>query len=146
MLTLRYGIEAKKGFIVITGEVGTGKTTLLRKLLHTLADTVHSVLIFNSCLSFPEILQVTLQDLGLTRTDHSKVQMLQELNDYLIKQLRLSHTVMMLIDEAQNRAMKFWKILDFFRIWKLIRKNLFRLYWWGSLSFTQNWSAPSPTT
>ena len=54
--TLRYGIEAKKGFIVITGEVGTGKTTLLRKLLHTLADTVHSVLIFNSCLSFPEIL------------------------------------------------------------------------------------------
>jgi general secretion pathway protein A len=100
--TLRYGIEAKKGFIVITGEVGTGKTTLLRKLLHTLADTVHSVLIFNSCLSFPEILQVTLQDLGLTATDHNKVEMLQELNDYLIKQLRLSHTVMMLIDEAQN--------------------------------------------
>jgi general secretion pathway protein A len=100
--TLRYGIEAKKGFIVITGEVGTGKTTLLRKLLHTLADTVHSVLIFNSCLSFPEILQVTLQDLGLTATDHDKVQMLQELNDYLIKQLRLNHTVMMLIDEAQN--------------------------------------------
>ena len=100
--TLRYGIEAKKGFIVITGEVGTGKTTLLRKLLHTLADTVHSVLIFNSCLSFPEILQVTLQDLGLTATDHNKVQMLQELNDYLIKQLRLNQTVMMLIDEAQN--------------------------------------------
>ena len=100
--TLRYGIEAKKGFIVITGEVGTGKTTLLRKLLHTLADTVHSVLIFNSCLSFPEILQVTLQDLGLTATGHNRVQMLQQLNDYLIKQLRLGHTVMMLIDEAQN--------------------------------------------
>ena len=42
--TLRYGIEAKKGFIVITGEVGTGKTTLLRKLLRNLEDTVHSVL------------------------------------------------------------------------------------------------------
>ncbi|HEY7219932.1 MAG TPA: AAA family ATPase [Candidatus Binatia bacterium] len=101
--TLRYGIEAKKGFIVITGEVGTGKTTLLRKLLHTLADTVHSVFIFNSCLSFPELLQVTLQDLGLTPpTDRNKVQMLQELNDYLIKQLNLGHTVTMLIDEAQN--------------------------------------------
>src|SRR5438034_3632856 len=48
---LRYGIEAKKGFIVITGEVGTGKTTLLRKLLRSLEDTVHSVFIFNTYLT-----------------------------------------------------------------------------------------------
>jgi len=100
--TLRYGIEAKKGFIVITGEVGTGKTTLLRKLLRNLADTVHSVFVFNSCLSFPELLQLTLQDLGLTPKTQSKVAMLQELNDYLIKQLNQGHTVTMLIDEAQN--------------------------------------------
>ena len=100
--TLRYGIEAKKGFIVITGEVGTGKTTLLRKLLHNLEDTVHSVLVFNSCLSFPELLQLTLQDLGLVPKDQSKVAMLQELNDYLIKQLKQGHTVAMLLDEAQN--------------------------------------------
>ena len=100
--TLRYGIEAKKGFIVITGEVGTGKTTLLRKLLRSLEDTVHSVLIFNTCLSFPELLQVTLHDLGLTPKDASKVTMLQELNDYLIKQLKQGHTVAALIDEAQN--------------------------------------------
>lgn len=100
--TLRYGIEAKKGFIVITGEVGTGKTTLLRKLLHTLADTVHSVFVFNSCLSFPELLQLTLHDLGLTPKGQSKVAMLLELNDYLIAQLEQRHTVTMLIDEAQN--------------------------------------------
>ena len=53
--TLRYGIEAKKGFIVITGEVGTGKTTLLRKLLRNLEDTVHSVFIFNTHLTFSGI-------------------------------------------------------------------------------------------
>ena len=100
--TLRYGIEAKKGFIVITGEVGTGKTTLLRKLLHDLESNVHSVFVFNSCLSFPELLEFTLQDLGLTLRDRSKVAMLQELNDYLIKQLNQGHTVTMLIDEAQN--------------------------------------------
>jgi type II secretory pathway predicted ATPase ExeA len=100
--TLRYGIEAKKGFIVITGEVGTGKTTLLRKLLHSLEDTVHSVFIFNTYLSFPELLQLTLHDLGLTPKNHSKVSMLQELNDYLIRQLKEGHTVSMLIDEAQN--------------------------------------------
>ena len=55
---LRYGIEAKKGFIVITGEVGTGKTTLLRKLMRTLGETIHSVFIFNTLLSFPELLQL----------------------------------------------------------------------------------------
>lgn len=100
--TLRYGIEAKKGFIVITGEVGTGKTTLLRKLLRGLESTVHSVFIFNTDLSFPELLQLTLQDLGLTPRDPSKLTMLQQLNDYLIKQLKLGHTVAALIDEAQN--------------------------------------------
>ena len=100
--TLRYGIEAKKGFIVITGEVGTGKTTLLRKLLRSLENTVHSVFIFNTDLSFPELLHVTLQDLGLAPKDASKVTMLQQLNDYLIKQLKQGHTVAALIDEAQN--------------------------------------------
>jgi general secretion pathway protein A len=100
--TLRYGIEAKKGFIVITGEVGTGKTTLLRKLLRGLENTVHSVFIFNTDLSFPELLRLTLHDLGLAPKDASKVTMLQQLNDYLIKQLKQGHTVAALIDEAQN--------------------------------------------
>ena len=100
--TLRYGIEAKKGFIVITGEVGTGKTTLLRKLLRGLENTVHSVFIFNTYLSFPELLQVTLHDLGLAPQDTSKVAMLQQLDEYLIKQLKQGHTVAALIDEAQN--------------------------------------------
>ena len=63
---LRYGIEAKKGFILITGEVGTGKTTLLRKLMHNLEGTVDSVFIFNTYLNFPELLQAILYDLGLT--------------------------------------------------------------------------------
>ena len=99
---LHYGIVAKKGFIVITGEVGTGKTTLLRKLLRNLGDTIHSVFIFNTDLSFPELLQLTLHDLGLAPKDASKVTMLQELNDYLIKQLKQGHTVAALIDEAQN--------------------------------------------
>src|SRR4029450_10386543 len=89
---LRYGIEAKKGFIVITGEVGTGKTTLLRKLLRNLGDTVHSVFIFNTDLTFPELLQLILHDLGLASKEASKVTMLQELNDYLIKQLKQGHT------------------------------------------------------
>jgi general secretion pathway protein A len=99
---LRYGIEAKKGFIVVTGEVGTGKTTLLRKLLHNLGDTIHSVFIFNTDLSFPELLPLILHDLGLVPQESSKVAMLEQLNAYLIKQLEQRHIVAVLVDEAQN--------------------------------------------
>jgi general secretion pathway protein A len=99
---LRYGIESKKGFIVITGEVGTGKTTLLRKLMHNLEGTIHSVFIFNTYLNFSELLQVILYDLGLAPKEPNKVTMLQELNDYLITQLKQAHIVAVLVDEAQN--------------------------------------------
>jgi general secretion pathway protein A len=99
---LRYGIESKKGFIVITGEVGTGKTTLLRKLMHNLEGTIHSVFIFNTYLNFSELLQVILYDLGLAPKEPNKVTMLQELNDYLIRQLKQAHIVSVLVDEAQN--------------------------------------------
>lgn len=106
LATLRYGIEAKKGFIVITGEVGTGKTTLLRKLMRNLGDTIHSVFIFNTLLTFPELLQLILNDLGLAPKEANKVTMLQELNDYLIKQLKQGHVVSVLIDEAQNLSVE----------------------------------------
>src|SRR5438132_7723293 len=99
---LRYGIEAKKGFIVITGEVGTGKTTLLRKLMHNLEGTIDSVFIFNTYLNFTELLQVILYDLGLAPKEPNKVTMLQELNDYLITQLKQARIVSVLVDEAQN--------------------------------------------
>jgi general secretion pathway protein A len=103
---LRYGIEAKKGFIVVTGEVGTGKTTLLRKLLHNFETNVHSVFIFNTYVNFPELLQVTLRDLGLAPKDTTRVTLLEELNRYLIEQLKRDHTVAMLIDEAQNLSVE----------------------------------------
>ncbi|MEX0802064.1 MAG: AAA family ATPase [Candidatus Binatia bacterium] len=101
---LRYGIEAKKGFIVITGEVGTGKTTLLRKLMmHNLEGTIQTVFVFNTYLNFTELLQVILYDLGLTPNEsNNKVVLLQQLNDYLITQLKQGHIVAVLVDEAQN--------------------------------------------
>jgi type II secretory pathway predicted ATPase ExeA len=99
---LRYGIESKKGFIVLTGEVGTGKTTLLRKLMRSSGDTIHSVFIFNTDLTFSELLPFILDDLGLAPQESSKVTMLHELNNYLIKQLERGHIVAVLVDEAQN--------------------------------------------
>ncbi|TMA10386.1 MAG: hypothetical protein E6J89_10610 [Deltaproteobacteria bacterium] len=100
--TLHYGITAKKGLIVITGEVGTGKTTLLRKLMRNLEATIHPVFIFNTLLDFSELLRLTLRDLGLARKEESTLTMIEQLDDYLIGQLREGHVVSLLIDEAQN--------------------------------------------
>jgi general secretion pathway protein A len=100
---LRYGIEAKKGFIVITGEVGTGKTTLLRKLMtHTSEGIIHTVYVFNTYLNFIELLQVIHHDLRLGQKEANKVKLLQELNDFLITQLKDGNIVSVLVDEAQN--------------------------------------------
>jgi len=99
---LRYGIEAKKGFIAITGEVGTGKTTLLRKLMLSLDKTIQTVLVFNTDVTFNELLGVILRELGLPRAGKDLLGMIEELNDYLIEQLEHGQTVCLLIDEVQH--------------------------------------------
>jgi type II secretory pathway predicted ATPase ExeA len=99
---LRYGIEARKGFTVISGETGTGKTTMLRRLMRNLGGSVHSVFIFNTYLDFPELLQLILHDLGLGSKESNMLGLIHELNDYLLEQLKRDHVVAVLIDEAQN--------------------------------------------
>src|SRR5881397_3670008 len=68
LATLLYGIKNKKGFIIVTGDVGTGKTTLLRKLMRNLEATDHSVLIFNTQLSFLELLNLSCMTWVCQRT------------------------------------------------------------------------------
>ena len=100
--TLRYGIEARKGFIVITGEAGTGKTTLLRRLMRTVEATVHTAFIFNTHLSFTELLRLVLNELGVVNSAQDRLTLMAHLNDYLIEQLHKDHIVSLLVDEAQD--------------------------------------------
>ena len=100
--TLRYGIETRKGFIVITGEAGTGKTTLLRRLMRTVEATVHTAFIFNTHLDFTELLRLVLNDLGIAHSASDRLTLMAQLNDYLIEQLHKDHIVSVLVDEAQD--------------------------------------------
>ena len=101
---LRYGIQEKVGFIEITGEVGTGKTTLCRALLNQLDDRTKSAFIFNSNLSELQLMQTIAEDLGITAEKKGKGALFSELNRFLIQQLSLGNNVVLIIDEAQNMS------------------------------------------
>jgi general secretion pathway protein A len=100
--SLHFGIETRKGFIVITGEAGTGKTTLLRRFMRNVESTVHTAFIFNPHLDFTELLRLILNDLGIPNPTEDRLTMLAQLNEYLIEQLKRDHIVSLLVDEAQE--------------------------------------------
>ncbi len=96
-----YGLKERKGFIVIIGEVGTGKTTLCRLLLSKLEPSVRTALLFNPQLSTIELLQSINQDFGLRGESHSKKVLLDELNGFLLDLLAQGGNALLIIDEAQ---------------------------------------------
>jgi len=100
--TLLYGIEARKGFIVVIGEAGTGKTTLLRRFMRSVESTVHTIFIFDPRLSFVELLRLVLKELGLSDSAKDRLTLVGRLHDYLVDQLEEGHIVSLLIDEAQG--------------------------------------------
>jgi general secretion pathway protein A len=103
---LIYGVRERKGFIVLTGEIGTGKTTLLRTLLERLNADTPVAYVHNSALNIEGLLEYVLQDWGVKSTANSHAQRLFELNEFLIDQHRKGGTPVLVIDEAQNLSVE----------------------------------------
>jgi type II secretory pathway predicted ATPase ExeA len=100
---LTYGIQSRKGFVLLTGEVGTGKTTLINKLLELLhQQQVATAFIFNSLLDVPTFLNYMMADFGIPCDSQSKGQMLIQFYDWLLDRYGGGETAVLIVDEAQN--------------------------------------------
>ena len=97
-----YAIEERKGFVVITGEIGSGKTTVCRTLLNKLEANTKVALIANTHVSSRELLMFILDDLEVSYTPGPKSKLIAQLNNFLIEQLHRDNNVVLIIDEAQN--------------------------------------------
>ena len=102
LAALVYGIRERKGFVVLTGEVGTGKTTLLYRLLDNLDEKVQTAFIFHTCTTYRELLRHVLSELGLPTTDDDTFLLFNRLKRYVIERAAAGEIVALIIDEAQN--------------------------------------------
>ena len=100
---LTYGIQNRKGFILLTGEVGTGKTTLLNRLLDWLhGQRVATAYIFNSRLDVNQLFDFIMAEFEIPCESREKSQVLLRLNQWLLDRYRLGETAVLIVDEAQN--------------------------------------------
>jgi general secretion pathway protein A len=100
---LMYGIQTRKGFITLTGEVGTGKTTLINRLLDWLHQRrARTAFLFNSRMNSNQLFDFILAEFDIRCESKSKSQQLMKLNHWLLDRYRTGETVVLIIDEAQN--------------------------------------------
>lgn len=99
---LRFGIRERKGFLVITGEIGAGKTTVCRSLLRSLDSNTKTALLLNPCLSDSQILRAVCDEFKLQPAKTTKKDLYDTINAFLIRELAANHNVVLIVDEAQN--------------------------------------------
>jgi len=101
---LDYGIRARAGFILLTGEVGSGKTTIIRDLLNKRYEQLVLAKVFNTRVTSEQLLAMINDDFGLQTQGKDKVTLIRDLNEFLVDQYARGNQPILIIDEAQNLA------------------------------------------
>ena len=114
LANLIYGVQSRKGFIVLTGEVGTGKTTMLECLRDFLnAQQIAFASLFNSRLTVEQFFELLAYDLDLRCNRLSKTEVLLSLNNMLLERANVARTTVLIVDEAHNLE---WDVLEEIRL------------------------------
>ena len=114
LANLIYGVQSRKGFIALTGEVGTGKTTMLECLRDYMnAQHIAFASLFNSRLTVPQFFEMLAYDLDLRCNRLSKTEVLLSLNNMLLERAGAGRTTVLIIDEAHNLD---WDVLEEIRL------------------------------
>lgn len=130
------GVEERKGFIAVTGDVGVGKTTILRSYLYLKQrEPLKTVYVFNSNLTFQGLLTTIYKELGLRSAGKSVTEMVNGLHEFLIEEQRQGNTVVLFIDEAQNMPVDTLESLAMMPIGETSKNKLLQIVLMGQPEF-----------
>lgn len=102
--SIRYGINERRGFVMLTGEIGSGKTTLIRHIVDSLDDKTHTSIILNPKAEALELLKLIIQDFGIVTTASTYQELMESLNSFLLDCYRKGELAALIIDEAQETS------------------------------------------
>ncbi len=143
--TLIYGVNYRKGFIEITGEIGAGKTTLCRRLLSEINGNAKTALIVNPGLSDVQLLSAIVEDFGIECRARNKKGYFDALNEFLLKVGEQGLTSVLIIDEAQNLSMKALEQVRLLSNLETEREKLLQIILVGQPELRQTLRHPSLT-
>jgi len=135
--SLLYGVQQKEGFMVITGDIGTGKTTICRAFLERLDKNVKTAVIFNSFLTEEELLESILLDFGFSSKGRTKKERIDALNKLLIYFLSRGKKAVLIIDEAQNLTIPVLEQIRMLSNLETEKEKLLQIILFGQLELDQ---------
>jgi general secretion pathway protein A len=129
---LVYGVEERQGFVALLGEVGLGKTTILRSYLERVDQSqLKPIHLLHPNLSFRELLHTLCQECGLEGTTENIAETITRLHHVLIKEYRQGRNVALLVDEAQHMPLETLEQLQMLSNLETSTQKLLRLSWWA---------------
>jgi general secretion pathway protein A len=143
LAAVEYGLLARRGFITMVGEVGTGKTTLLYTLLSQMGPEVETAYIANTTQSFEDLLLSVLKDLQVEPADTSKHALIGALNAHLVRRAEENRTVALIIDEAQNLSDRTFEELRLLSNFETYTQKLVQIVLVGQPELADRLSQPS---